>query len=113
MTRSDLIAALSRRFAPLTAKDAEIAVKEILHAIDQALTRGKRVEICGFGCFALNHRPTHAARNSKSGEAGLSGATISSVSESVRCGKGIRFSNNHASVLLDLLFDEPLSQILE
>ena len=69
MTRSDLIAALASRFTHLTAKDAEIAVKEILDAIGNSLAHGGRVEIRGFGSFSLNYRPARKGRNPKSGEA--------------------------------------------
>ncbi len=68
MTRSDLIAALAYRFPNLMPKDAEIAVKEILDAITHALAKGDRVEIRGFGSFALNHRPPRTGRNPKTGE---------------------------------------------
>ena len=67
MTRSDLIAALASRFTHLTAKDAEIAVKEILDAIGNSLAQGNRVEIRGFGSFSLNYRPPRTGRNPKSG----------------------------------------------
>ena len=69
MTRSDLIAALVARFTHLTAKDAEIAVKEILDAIGNSLAHGDRVEIRGFGSFSLNYRPARKGRNPKSGDA--------------------------------------------
>ena len=69
MTRSDLIAALASRFTHLTARDAEIAVKEILDAIGNSLAHGDRVEIRGFGSFSLNYRPARKGRNPKSGEA--------------------------------------------
>ena len=68
MTRSDLIVALAARFTHLTAKDAEIAVKEILDAIGDALARGDRVEVRGFGSFSLNYRPPRTGRNPKSGD---------------------------------------------
>jgi integration host factor subunit beta len=69
MTRSELITAIASRFPTLTAKDAEIAVKEILGAIGHSLSQGHRVEIRGFGSFGLNHRPARAGRNPRSGEA--------------------------------------------
>lgn len=68
MTRSELICALAERFPQLAAKDAEIAVKEILDAITDALISGNRVEIRGFGSFALNYRPPRVGRNPKTGE---------------------------------------------
>ncbi len=68
MTKSDLIARLSERFTNLTAKDAELAVKMILDAMGEALIKGDRIEVRGFGSFSLNHRPPRAGRNPKSGE---------------------------------------------
>lgn len=68
MTRSELITALAQRFPQLVQKDAELAVGEILSAITQALSQGQRVEIRGFGSFALNYRPSRTGRNPKTGE---------------------------------------------
>ena len=68
MTKSDLIARLAERFPQLVAKDADYAVKMILDAMTDALARGDRIEIRGFGSFALNYRPPRVGRNPKSGE---------------------------------------------
>ena len=68
MTKSDLIAKLADRFPQLVAKDADLAVKMILDAMSEALVRGDRIEIRGFGSFALNYRPPRLGRNPKSGE---------------------------------------------
>jgi len=68
MTKSELIARLAERFPQLVAKDAEFAVKMILDAMSEALVRGDRIEIRGFGSFALNYRPPRVGRNPKSGE---------------------------------------------
>ena len=68
MTKSELIARLAVRFPQLVAKDADYAVKMILDAMIQALTRGDRIEIRGFGSFALNYRPPRIGRNPKSGD---------------------------------------------
>ena len=68
MTRSDLIARLACRFPQLISQDAEVSVKILLDTIADALVRGGRVEIRGFGSFALNHRPGRTGRNPKSGE---------------------------------------------
>lgn len=68
MTRSELIAALASRFPSLLVQDAEVAVKEILDTIGDALAHGHRVEIRGFGSFALNYRPPRMGRNPKTGE---------------------------------------------
>ncbi len=68
MTKSDLIARLAERFPQLVAKDAEYAVKMILDAMSEALAKGDRIEIRGFGSFALNYRPPRVGRNPKSGD---------------------------------------------
>jgi integration host factor subunit beta len=68
MIRSDLIATLAELHPKLLAKDAELAVKVILDALSATLSRGGRVEIRGFGSFALNYRPPRQGRNPKTGE---------------------------------------------
>ncbi len=68
MTRSDLVEELANRFKQLTQRDAEQAVKTILDALSQALVRGHRVEIRGFGSFSVNRRPPRLGRNPRSGE---------------------------------------------
>ena len=68
MTRSDLIARLAELHPQLLAKDTEFAVKVILDTLSAMLARGGRVEIRGFGTFALNYRPPRQGRNPKTGE---------------------------------------------
>lgn len=68
MTKSELINRLAERYPQLVAKDAEFAVKTILDAMAKTLADGNRIEIRGFGSFALSHRPPRVGRNPKSGE---------------------------------------------
>jgi len=68
MTRSDLVEELAARFSQLTHRDAELAVKAILDAMNHALVRGHRIEIRGFGSFSINHRPPRIGRNPRNGE---------------------------------------------
>ncbi len=68
MTKSELIARLAARFPQLVAKDADFAVKMVLDAMSDALARGDRIEIRGFGSFSLNYRPPRIGRNPKSGD---------------------------------------------
>lgn len=68
MTKSELIELLAVRFPQLGAKDADYAVKMILDAMTASLSRGDRIEIRGFGSFALNYRPPRTGRNPKSGD---------------------------------------------
>ena len=68
MTRSSLVARLSERFPHLMARDTELAVRLILDAISDALAESSRVEVRGFGSFALSYRPPRVGRNPKSGD---------------------------------------------
>ena len=68
MTRSDLVEELAARFGQLTQRDADFAVKTILDAVNDALMRGHRIEIRGFGSFSINRRPPRMGRNPRSGE---------------------------------------------
>ncbi|MGS0754670.1 integration host factor subunit beta [Roseateles sp. GG27B] len=58
---------LAERFGQLTQRDSEFAVKTILDAMSDALARGHRIEIRGFGSFQVNHRPPRTGRNPRSG----------------------------------------------
>ena len=66
MTRSDLVEELASRFSQLTHRDAEYAVKTILDAMSDALVRGHRIEIRGFGSFSISRRPPRLGRNPRS-----------------------------------------------
>jgi integration host factor subunit beta len=68
MTRSDLVEALAERFGQLKQRDADIAVKVILDAMTDALVRGHRIELRGFGSFSVSRRPPRLGRNPRSGE---------------------------------------------
>ena len=68
MTRSDLVTLLAERFPQLAHRDAEFAVKTILDAMSDAMGRGHRIEIRGFGSFSINRRPPRMGRNPRSGE---------------------------------------------
>jgi integration host factor subunit beta len=67
MTKSELIARLAERFPQLVAKDADLSVKMLIDAMTEALAKGDRIEIRGFGSFSLNYRPPRTGRNPKSG----------------------------------------------
>lgn len=68
MTKSALVANLARRFPLLMFKDVGYAVKLIRDAMIQRLRDHDRIEIRGFGSFALVKRPPRVGRNPKSGE---------------------------------------------
>lgn len=68
MNRSELIARLAEKQPQLNIKDTEQGVKLILDALSAALSNGDRVEIRGFGSFALSYKPPRTGRNPKTGD---------------------------------------------
>ena len=68
MTKSELIEAISLKQTQLPQKDIDLSVKTVLEQMAQALEKGERIEIRGFGSFSLHHRPPRKGRNPKTGE---------------------------------------------
>ena len=68
MNRSDLIATLATRLREIRPDDIEVSTKLILDAMTQALAKGDRIEVRGFGTFSLKYRPPRLGRNPLSGE---------------------------------------------
>lgn len=75
MTRSELIARVAKRVAgrvpdeaPLPLTSAERGVARLFDEIGEALARGDRVELRGFGTFAVRHRAGRTGRNPRTGE---------------------------------------------
>ena len=67
MTKSELISAISSRQNQLSFRDIELGIKTILDHMTDALAQGRRIEIRGFGSFALHYREARKARNPKTG----------------------------------------------
>jgi len=68
MTKSELIEIITTKQKHLPAKDIELALKQILEIMSDALAEGERIEIRGFGTFSVSERPPRTGRNPKSGE---------------------------------------------
>lgn len=68
MNRSDLVPLLAQRFTHLTHHDVELAVDAILGAMNEALARGHRIEVRGFGSFKVVHRASRVGRNPRTGD---------------------------------------------
>lgn len=67
MTKSQLIEKLMQEDSQLNKKESELIVNTIFDSISDALVRGDRVEIRGFGSFSIREREARQARNPKSG----------------------------------------------
>ena len=63
MTKSELVSALAERQPQLLKQDVELALNCMLEQMSEALVKGERIEIRGFGGFHLRHRPPRIARN--------------------------------------------------
>ncbi len=69
MTKSELIEVLAHKQQHLPYKDVETAIKMLIEQMSDCLSRGKRIEIRGFGSFSLHFRPPRIGRNPKTGAA--------------------------------------------
>ncbi|MEY2701000.1 MAG: hypothetical protein RIQ52_1755 [Pseudomonadota bacterium] len=68
MTKSELIDLLASNHPELTIEHLEQAVKAMLEYMSEALAKGERIEVRGFGSFSLHYRPPRNGRNPKTGE---------------------------------------------
>jgi integration host factor subunit beta len=68
MTKSVLIEKVSEKVGSLTRKQTEIVVDTVFDSIKEALIRGEKIEIRGFGNFKPKNRKPRKARNPKTGE---------------------------------------------
>jgi len=69
MIKSELIAKLAEANPHLYHRDVERLVNTIFEEITNALARGDRVELRGFGAFSVRTRPARRGRNPRTGEA--------------------------------------------
>ncbi len=67
MTKADLVNEVAR-VVDLTKKDSEVIVDEVLRSLVEALNRGEKIELRGFGSFRVRQRSSRRGRNPKTGE---------------------------------------------
>jgi len=67
MTKSELIARLADKHPHLFLRDVERVVTAIFDEIGDALVRGDRVELRGFGAFSVRNRDARQGRNPRTG----------------------------------------------
>ncbi|QIQ21820.1 integration host factor subunit beta [Zophobihabitans entericus] len=67
MNRSDLTEKLANWRTHLPVQIVDEAVRDIIEQISTAMEKNDRVEIRGFGSFALNYRAPRKARNPRTG----------------------------------------------
>src|SRR6478609_2940636 len=67
MLRSELIERVAELHPHLRYSDVERVVETIFTSIGEALARGGRIEIRGFGSFTIKHREARTGRNPRTG----------------------------------------------
>ncbi len=68
MTKSELIQRLADRNPHLFLRDIEKIVDTFFDEVTDALAKGNRVELRGFGAFSVKHREARTGRNPRTGE---------------------------------------------
>lgn len=68
MNKSDLIDAISKG-ADITKVQADAALSTLLDSITKALKKSERVQLIGFGTFAIAKRAARVGRNPQTGKA--------------------------------------------
>ena len=68
MTRSELTALVKEQSPDLDSKEVESAVELFFNEIISGLISGSRIELRGFGSFAVKSRNPRIARNPRTGE---------------------------------------------
>ena len=68
MNKSELIDAVASK-GNLTKKDSEAAVNAVVEAVKEALTKGDKVQLVGFGTFEVRNRNARTGLNPQTKEA--------------------------------------------
>ncbi len=69
MTKRELIETVANARPHLARRDIETLVNSVFKTLSEALTRGERIEIRGFGSFIVKRRNSREGLNPKTGEA--------------------------------------------
>jgi len=67
MIKSELVLHIANANPHLYQRDVENIVNAILGKITNAMAKGDRVELRGFGAFSVKHRPARTGRNPRTG----------------------------------------------
>ncbi len=68
MTKAELVETVVESVNGLTKKQTEVIVNTIFESIKDALAKGDKVELRGFGSFKIRQRRSREGRNPKTGE---------------------------------------------
>jgi len=69
MTKGELIEQVARQSLNCSPQTVETILNAVLEGLTAALAQGERIELRGFGSFAVRERPARAGRNPRTGAA--------------------------------------------
>ncbi|RCX17866.1 nucleoid protein Hbs [Anaerobacterium chartisolvens] len=67
MNKSDLIADMAEK-SDLSKKDAEKALNAFMESVEDALSKGEKIQLVGFGSFEVRERAARKGRNPQTKE---------------------------------------------
>ena len=67
MNKTELVAAVAAK-SGISKKDADAAVAAVVASVTDALAKGEKVQLIGFGTFETRARAAKQARNPRTGE---------------------------------------------
>ena len=67
MNKTELVKSIAEK-ADITQKDAEKVLNAVTASIEEALAKGEKVQLVGFGTFEVRERNARTGRNPKTGE---------------------------------------------
>ena len=88
MTKQDLIEAVALQYPRFSRREAEVMVNVVFDSMTEALAKGERIEIRGFGSFLVKQRLARHGRNPRTG------ALVAVAAKRVpqfKVGKALRF----------------------
>ena len=95
MIRSELIQKIAEENPHLIQRDVDRIVSTIFDEIIDAMARGERVELRGFGAFSVKKRDSRVGRNPRTGE---SVAVSEKAIPVFKTGKEMRLRLNRAGI---------------
>jgi len=67
VNKAELITSMAEK-SNLTKKDAELALKALIESVEEALEKGEKVQLIGFGTFETRERAERTGRNPRTKE---------------------------------------------
>jgi len=67
LNKTELVSSVAEK-AEITKKEAEKVVSAVFASVEEALAKGEKVQLVGFGTFEVKERAARTGRNPKTGE---------------------------------------------